>query len=346
MADRVSRRQDANTGSVIRSGSMEGYCNLLLEHGVDPLPILALADLDETVIANTDTIISTRAYRAALNLGAERTAMRHFGLFLSQRQTFEKLGAVGYLVRHAPNLRASIDRLVRHFRTHDTGSLTNLEFDGSSAIWMHRLTGVEDDSAVQQTELAIGLGCRFIRSTLGDSWAPRAVYFEHKAPRDMAPFQAVFRCPVHFDQTVTGIEFLVSDLDLPLRLSDAGLFSILDKYVTYIGEQSTEDCTAMVHRAIQENIEGGRLQIDEVATQLGLRRHVLQRRLKAEGTTFQSILDDVRYELGRRHLRETKTPISEIAGALGYAESAVFTRAFTRRSGMAPQAWRRAHTID
>lgn len=329
-------------GPVIRAGSMEGFRSLLLELGHDPLPVLEYAGIEPDVLNQPDLVIPTNAYRRALNRAAEVTGIAHFGLLLSQRQTFEKLGAVGYLVRHAPDLRTSIDRLMRHFRTHDTGSMTRLEVDGAHTLWRHRLGGVADDSAVQQTELAMGLACQFTRSALGETWAPSAVYFEHGAPADSRPYEAVFRCPVLFGQTLTALELATADLSRPLRQSDAGLFRILQQHVERIEEGLGEDTGGKVRQLLLQNIEDGLYRLDDVAARLGLRRYALQRRLKAEGTSFQRILDDVRYELARRYLRESTTPISEIAGLLGYSESAVFTRTFTRRAGMAPNAWRRA----
>ncbi len=322
---------------------MEGYRSLLLELGYDPLPVLANAGIDNSVLNQPDVTIPTRAYRRALNLAAQMTGKCHFGLLLSQRQTFEKLGAVGYLVRHAPNLKTSIERLIRHFRTHDTGSMTGLESDGENALWLHGLSDVADASAIQQTELAIGLACQFVRSALGETWSPTSIYFEHLPPDNLAPYQAVFRCPVHFNQTITAIEFPSDDLARPLRQSDPGLFKILEQHVERIEEGLGEDVSTEVRKIIQQNIEDGLFRLDDVSGRLGLKRHVLQRRLKAEGTSFQAILDDVRFEMGSRFLRETRMPISEIAGTLGYSESAVFTRAFSRRSGTTPRAWRRSN---
>ncbi|MBK6707653.1 MAG: AraC family transcriptional regulator [Sphingomonadales bacterium] len=337
--DRRSRPQD---DPIIRVGCLEGYRTLLLEFGHDPQLALQTAGIEPSLLNYPDRTISVLAYRRALNIAAEITGTRHFGLLLSQRQTFEKLGAVGYLVRHAPDLRTSIERLILHFRTHDTGSMTRLEVDGAYAYWRHGLEAVVNDSAVQQTELAIGLACKFLRSALGETWNPLAIYFEHVAPRDTQPFRAVFRCPVHFGQTLTALEFPRTDLDRPLRQSDAGLFHILEQHVERIEEGLGNDLCGKVRQIIQQKIESGVYRLDEVAASLGLQRHALQRRLKAEGANFQQLRDDVRFEIGCRHLRETDTPISEIAGMLGYAETAVFTRAFARRAGQSPRAWRQA----
>ena len=58
------------------------------------------------------------------------------------------------------------------------------------------------------------------------------------------------------------------------------------------------------------------------------------------GTTFQSLLDEVRYRDARRLLANADLEIQQIAGALGYDDPPSFTRAFRRWSGRTPSAAR------
>jgi len=304
--------------------------------------LLRESEIEPEVLDQPDHLISTTSYRKALNLAAQVTEQPQFGLILSQRQTFEKFGAIGYLVRHAANLSVSIDRLIRFIRTHDAGSMTNIEVSDGIALWTHRLDGVSEESAIQQTELAIGLACKFIRSALAEQWCPHRVLFEHAAPRSNEIFRRVFRCPVEFNQTVTALEFSASDLNLPLRSSDAGLFKILEKHVEQIDAQIAKDFPARVRAAILQSIEFGPVRLDFIADKLGLSRYMLQSQLRSANTSFQAELDDVRFDLGRRYLRETRLSIAEVSAMLGYAEPAVFTRAFARRAAVTPRRWRQA----
>ena len=74
---------------------------------------------------------------------------------------------------------------------------------------------------------------------------------------------------------------------------------------------------------------------------LAMHRRTLNRRLKAQGMTFQEILDQVRYEVARELLAETQVAIDDIAAALGYASVSPFVRSFGRWSGTTPGRWRR-----
>jgi AraC-like DNA-binding protein len=80
---------------------------------------------------------------------------------------------------------------------------------------------------------------------------------------------------------------------------------------------------------------------DQVARLLSMHRRTLNRRLKAEGTTFRELLDEVRFEAACRMLDTARIPITEIAFSLGYAETSAFSRAFRRWSGATPGERRR-----
>jgi AraC-like DNA-binding protein len=80
---------------------------------------------------------------------------------------------------------------------------------------------------------------------------------------------------------------------------------------------------------------------DEVARLLSMHRRTLNRRLREEGTTFQELLDEVRFEAACQFLDTSHIPITEIANSLGYAETSAFSRAFRRWSGASPVQRRR-----
>ena len=66
----------------------------------------------------------------------------------------------------------------------------------------------------------------------------------------------------------------------------------------------------------------------------------MRRRLTEEGTSFQDVLDEVRFGLATEYLVETLLPLQEISALLGYSEPGNFTHAFKRWSGKAPSDFR------
>ena len=84
----------------------------------------------------------------------------------------------------------------------------------------------------------------------------------------------------------------------------------------------------------------GKATIDEIARQLAMSGRTLQRRLAAEGVSYQQLLDDARKEAATRYICEPSLSICEIACLVGYSEPAPFHRAFKRWYGVTPDIYR------
>ncbi|MEA3051012.1 MAG: hypothetical protein QOG84_2848 [Sphingomonadales bacterium] len=96
-----------------------------------------------------------------------------------------------------------------------------------------------------------------------------------------------------------------------------------------------------VERQIELLLPNGGLRIDAVAQALGLSRQTLYRRLKAEGATFEALVERVRRRLALRFIRDEGLTVKEAAWRLGFAEPSAFSRAFKRWTGKSPADMRR-----
>ena len=66
-------------------------------------------------------------------------------------------------------------------------------------------------------------------------------------------------------------------------------------------------------------------------------RQTLFRRLKAEGVTYEKVLDDLRHRLALHYLSGRKASVNETAAYLvGFSDPASFSRAFKRWTGTTP----------
>lgn len=80
----------------------------------------------------------------------------------------------------------------------------------------------------------------------------------------------------------------------------------------------------------------------DLARAAGLSRSALYARFTERlGVTPAAYLTRWRMSLARQALR-TEASIAEVAGSIGYASEAAFSRAFKREVGQSPSAWRRA----
>ena len=95
-----------------------------------------------------------------------------------------------------------------------------------------------------------------------------------------------------------------------------------------------------VEAQLEPLLASGPIRIEPVARALGCSRQTLYRRLKAEGLTFEQVLDGLRRRLALTLVRDPALPVKEIAWRLGFSDPAAFSRAFKRWTGKSPQAFR------
>jgi len=80
-----------------------------------------------------------------------------------------------------------------------------------------------------------------------------------------------------------------------------------------------------------------------VADELHLDPRTLRRKLTDEGTSFREVVAEVR-RIRAEELLTGSAPVELIAQQLGYAETASFTHAFTRWTGLSPSRFRQAQS--
>ena len=95
-----------------------------------------------------------------------------------------------------------------------------------------------------------------------------------------------------------------------------------------------------VRAALLEGIPSGLITIDAVARRLAVSKRTLQRRIEAEGSCFQQLLNETREALARHYLVETELPVAEISFLLGFNETNSFYRAFRTWTGTTPDSVR------
>jgi AraC-like DNA-binding protein len=188
-----------------------------------------------------------------------------------------------------------------------------------------------------------GLALAALRWTGAETLEGYELWFRHPAPQDQAAYNARFGLArLCFDAPVDALLFDASCLVAPLRTADPNLNALLRRHA----EQSLgmvaerRSMAAQVRSLLTELLPAGISQGERVARRLGLSRRTLSRQLESEGTSYESVLEEVRYGLARQYLTRGDLNVQDVAFLLGYSETAAFSRAFKRWSGIGPTSFR------
>ncbi|APC20133.1 AraC family transcriptional regulator, partial [Pseudomonas protegens] len=173
--------------------------------------------------------------------------------------------------------------------------------------------------------------------------SPSAVWFEHALPEpvEAAQYEALFGCPVLFQQPCSALVAPLEYLQMPLRQADARLLKTLEEHAqAMMASLGDAPLALQVHNVLRQLLKDGLPRKEQVAQHLHLSVRTLQRQLQQAGTSYQQILDDLRQELAEHYLRHSELSIQGISDCLGFTEPRSFHRSFKTRTGLTPGQFR------
>ena len=320
---------------------VQALAELIRSLGADTSDWLAMSGLTMARLEQPDASVSLPLFAQLAFDAVGITREPALGLLLGDRMHAASHGIVGFAVSSAGTPRQALELLARFVRLRlPLLSVSQQRVDGEVEVQFHEALplGPMRGPVLEATLLTI---TRVLDSLSLGSCPIIRVAFPFPAP-DHAPLtRTMFGCEVTFDAPVAAMRLPEQHLDLPLRRADPAAFreaaAICQRELDRIG--IGERLADRVQRLLAER-QSGFPSLAVVARLLQLTPRTLHRRLVAEGSSFQTLLDEVRHRRACEHLRAGGLSIEELAYALGYADPANFRRAFKRWEGVAPSLYR------
>lgn len=328
------------TDYLVRASSLQGIRSAIEELGGEADVLLqdtGLIDAEQ----DPDAWISYRSFLLLLEEAARSTNCPCFGLHLSRRQDIGILGAVGFVMQQAPDLRTALQELTIHFAHHNQGATLSLNVEEGMAHWQFRCKLEGFAPLRQQSGLAAGIGVNIMRLLWNPTWTPNAIYLPHAPPEDTRPYKARFDCPIFFNWDSMTMVFDAAILDQPIHKANPQLHRLLDNVLRNLQLNFSDDYCGQIKHLIQQAMSTGDCSIDRVASFLAINKRTLQRKLKEHGTSYKQLLEEVRFNMARRYLHESSGSLTTLADMLCYAELSVFSSAFRRYHGVSPREWKK-----
>jgi AraC-like DNA-binding protein len=327
-----------------RVGVLREVPLVLQRLGADPREVFRTAGLDPRILDNPDSEISFVAMGRLFQASVEATRCEHFGLLAGQGLNLQSLGIVGQLMRTAPNLHFALSDLALTQARNADGAVSYLWRTEHFSVLGYAIYQPGVPAIDQIIDGALALAVRAIRELAGKVVVE--VTFAHAEPRNIAAFRRFFGVPLRFNAEESTVVVPAHALPLPVHTRDDKERGRLQDLVRRHFALQHPDIVAQVVRLLRPRVISGGVSLDEIAAFLSLHPWSLLRRLKLRGTTFRQLLNETRYEVAGQLLRGTRLSVTQIGIALGYADTAVFTRAFRRWSGASPSDWRaRCHDV-
>ncbi|MGB0135341.1 MAG: AraC family transcriptional regulator [Dokdonella sp.] len=319
---------------------------LLEEFGVDLASILAESGLPAGLFDHPDNLIPYRDSSRLLDLCAARTGCAHLGLLIGNATSMDALGIVAELTRFSADVRSALLMLCRFLTLSDGGGQLALSETPRHASFSYMIyePGIDDIRIV--TDIVLAESCNALRELCGDTWSPTEVRFSYRPPVDLQPYVDTFNAPLRFDVEQSAVVFDRHWLDQALASTNAVKLKTIVAQARALEARETGDLVAQVRRILRRRLLLGNVSMQRVASELGMHRRSLDRKLQAHDATFKGLSDEVRHEVARHLLINTDMPIQSIAHSLQYADSSAFNIAFRRWSGTTPTRWRHSNRVS
>jgi AraC-like DNA-binding protein len=289
-------------------------------------------------IKNSSVRIGARNQIKLLNLVADALKDEYLGVRLAQAYDLRELGLLYYVPASSDTFSEALKRVARYSTIHNDGvCITYCESKDISIKFDY--VGVARLYDRHQIEFFVTTLIRLYRQLTGRHLSPSRIRLKHRRDEFSSEFTAFLGCDVAFGHDVDEITYSKSAACSPLVSADPYLSALLLTYCDEILSSRgviSSPWKLKVENACVPLLPHGHAQVIRICEQLGVSRRTLARRLADENITFAKLLDNLRFKLAKRYLREPHLPISEIAWLLGYREISSFNHAFKRWTGKNP----------
>jgi AraC-like DNA-binding protein len=313
---------------------------LLLELGVELSDVLDDAGIQADIFDHPDNLISYAEVGRLLAASAKRTRCDYLGLLIGQRSRLDNMGLAGQLARCMDTAGAALQVFADRFTLQNTAATVSLVSQGGFSRFVYAIV----EPGMRETEQlqigAMALSFNILQDLCGPQFLPTVVTFALGPPANLRAFHQFFRCPQRFDSEETALVFESRWLERPLPPMDPALRRRIETKARIREQAMQTDFTSNLRRTLRRQLAKGDVAMDSIASQLGMHRRTLDRRLKEHGTHYVAVLDAVKCEAACQLLRETDIDIGLIAESLHYSSNSNFSAAFRRWTGLSPSEYR------
>lgn len=331
---------------MVRASGIRGYAALMRSLGADPIPLLRRHHIRADALADDDALLSLASVVHLLEASAAETGRGDFGLRLAQNQDIGVLGPLGVVLQNATTVKEALDYATRFLFIHSPGLAISLHGrsplieDAVELVYEIRLAG--HPSQRQTMDLCLGITHRIAQMLSGEHYPLKTITLPHVPIAPLLTYRRFFGAPVIANQERAALHIDRMMLGASLRGANPALRRITEDYLTHHFRIPGDALSARVRLALRRMLGTPQANKADIAAMLAIHPRTLHRRLALEGTGFEAIRDEVRRELALRYLRETRIPLAQLAGLLGFPEQSALTRSCRRWFGAPPSALRRS----
>lgn len=320
-----------------RSVALSPFVSLLELGGVSARPILLKTRIDPEILETPEAFLALQQAAWFVDRAARRAGIDDFGLRTGAATPITSLGVFGEVIGRSYTLRDLIRNLIRWAPSLNSGVEITPQAVSHDSLELRLRERIEDSR--QTDEYSFMLLISALRLALGASWRPREVVLSKESRSFASGFEALSEAKIVSETGYVAVRIPRAALDnpLPARLErhSRGLKSFLESTTP------SDEFGTTLAKVVGSMLGVNPPSIETAAEIAGVSSRTLQRRLAAAATSFEEIVDRVRFEKALELLRNPSWKAGSVGSRLGYSDAANFSRAFRRWTGSSPADYRK-----
>ncbi len=315
-------------------------------YGAIRATILEDANLSEEILSTSGSRVSVEATMAVWNSIVRQTNSEDIGLVSGSKIRLQVAGVLGYVMMNSPSLLVALEKLCLYQQL--VASIIFCEVIQEDKETRIEYTMQEEwkDSYRYTVDFTLSALIFMIKNCSVSPISPIKVGFHFPKPPNYTTYLELFELTeIEFGCSNSYITYSSHDLENEVSGSDSDMFKHFESLLSTVEREhdSLNQYTRLVRKAIEKSMAAETPRIEDIAQGLALSVRALQANLKNEGTTFQSILNNIRKELSIAQLKNNELNISDVAFLSGHSDISVFSRNFKKWTGLTPSEFRAQH---
>ena len=335
----------------IATGFANAFLKFAVARGADRQTLIEQSHLRHACLAEPDSRIPLATYLALMEAGIKLCDEPALALLFGAEVSLSEMSILG-VVGNAATAEEGLRQVNRYAR---------LAIDGGEGETAHRLEFVPEDGNVwfkftstlfaenplltESTFARCVCDGRKVTAATGGVTqcpSPRVIRFTHAEPSYRREYDRIFGAPLEFGSSMNAILFGEELFSVRMPQPNQYVSSLLTERAEALLEklEESKSVRGRVEKLLIPILHTGEAKIETIARKLALSRQTLFRKLKAEGVTFEQVLDELRHKLALEYLNGKNVSVNETAYLLGFSDAAAFSRAFKRWTGSSPRMTR------
>jgi AraC-like DNA-binding protein len=330
---------NAEVFDVVHARILRFFPDLVAGLGGDPMLLVQRAGIHPKKLAEGQSGATYRQMVRLIELAAAELRCPDFGMRLAKLQGGGGMfGPLGLVMKNSRTFGDALDYVSKHTYAHSLAARVWVKRSHSrNAVFVgHDILLGRMPNKSQAIEQLLLVGHLAVVEITGGRARVRRVHFRHQPVSSLRTYRRYFGCEIRFGQNEDGVVFTDRDLASPIIDPDSKIYESATSFIDAKFTRHRPPLDAQARGVIMQFLGTEHCRNERIAAELNLHPKTMHRLLKAEGTSFQKIKDEVRRDLMLYFLKQTNLEFARISERLGFAEQSVMTRKCTRWFSASP----------